>query len=60
MYDHLKQDNWEMASNIMNITFINGKHTPHEIDFNCNKYIYFLIPSPNVVIHYLNLKFVNK
>jgi hypothetical protein len=28
-----------MASNIMKITFINGEHTPHKIDFNYNKYI---------------------
>jgi hypothetical protein len=35
----LKQKNWEMALNIMKITFINGEHTPHKIAFNCNKYI---------------------
>ncbi len=34
-----KQDNWEMASNIMKITFIIRNHTPHKIDFNYNKYI---------------------
>ncbi len=34
-----KQDNWEMASNIMKITFIIEEHTPHKIDRNRNKYI---------------------
>jgi hypothetical protein len=34
-----KQNNWEMASNIMKITFISGEHTPHKTDFNYNKYI---------------------
>jgi len=28
-----------MASNIMKITFINGKDTPHKIDLNYSKYI---------------------
>jgi hypothetical protein len=27
-----------MASNIMKITFIIGKHTPRKIDLTCNKY----------------------
>jgi len=34
-----KNNKLEMASNIMKITFIIGKHTPHKIDFNYNKYI---------------------
>ncbi len=44
----------------MKITLINGEHTPHKIDFNYNKYIKLKIPSPDVVIHYLNLKFTIK
>jgi len=60
MYGHLKTRQLGNGFNIMKITFINGKHTPHKIDFNYNKYIKFLIPSPDAVIHYLNLKFIIK
>jgi hypothetical protein len=35
----LKQYNWKMASNILKNIFIIGKHTPHNIDLTCNKYI---------------------
>jgi hypothetical protein len=48
-----------MASNILEITFIIGKHIPHKIDFTCNKHIK-QIPFLNVVIHYLNSKIVIK
>jgi len=44
----------------MKITFINGKHIPHRIDFNYNKYVKFKFSYVDVVIYYLNLKFIIK
>jgi hypothetical protein len=39
MYGHLEIKQLGMASNIMKITFINGKHIPHKIDLNYKNYI---------------------
>jgi hypothetical protein len=59
MYGHLKTR--QLGNGFKyNENYIHKWRTPHRIDFNYNKYINSKIPFANVVIHYLNLKFIIK